>query len=81
MRDIDAKLGAGGVGGDERKGGGIRVEACLGIGGAIEKPGELVQCHFGRMDVNELSVGAKAVEARVWAHVRAVVAVFDKGMK
>ena len=31
MRDIDAKLGAGDVGRDERKGGGIRVEACSSI--------------------------------------------------
>ena len=34
-----------------------------------------------RADVNELTVGAKAFKARVWAHVSAVVAVFDKGLK
>ena len=80
MRDVDAKLGAGDVGRDERKGGGIRVEASSSIGGAIEEPSELVQCYLCRTDVNELTVGAKAVKARVWSHVGAVIAVFDKGL-
>ena len=56
------------------------MEASSSIGGAIEEPSELVHCYLCRTDVNELSVGAKAVKARVWSHVGAVIAVFDKGL-